>query len=298
MKLQLAILATAILSIFAGEAVAQKRPIPVCTEAAFAAFRPLPKMEYECPQGLIESDDKILKLPERLAAIRSVMGKLEAFTNPAWWQADIDDLNACEIHGSAGKLTDDETQRWKSGDYSFELLGNHQMRLALLADPCYQTGYNGANTFFLYRKGGKVYVTQVLNGYYSRVDDSIGIDFANLNGQQVIEISTANNMPPSLLNYYFVVDAKTHKALPKRLFKDGNKLTNQIYSAMLMNEPGDLGLPKNASELRVISNNHLAPTFSAYKEDDDGKIDSNGRKLSRIIYRWNGRFYLVQSRKR
>jgi len=61
---------------------------------------------------------------------------------------------------------------------------------------------------------------------------------------------------------------------------------------MLMNEPGDLGLPKNATELNVISHNRLATTFSAYEEDDRGKIESNDRKLRRIIYRWNGRFYV------
>jgi hypothetical protein len=56
--------------------------------------------------------------------------------------------------------------------------------------------------------------------------------------------------------------------------------------------PGDLGLPKNASELKIFSNNRLAPIFSAYEEDDSGKIDSNGRQLRRIVYRWNGRFYV------
>jgi hypothetical protein len=60
---------------------------------------------------------------------------------------------------------------------------------------------------------------------------------------------------------------------------------------MLMNEPHDLGLPKNASELKVFSNHRLAPTFSAYEEDDSGKTESNGRKMRRIIYHWNGRFY-------
>ncbi len=43
----------------------QKKALPACTQQTFAAFKPLPKMEYECPAGLIESDDRILKLPER-----------------------------------------------------------------------------------------------------------------------------------------------------------------------------------------------------------------------------------------
>jgi hypothetical protein len=35
----------------------------------------------------------------------------------------------------------------------------------------------------------------------------------------------------------------------------------------------------------------LAASFSAYEEDERGKIDANSRKFRRIVYRWNGRFY-------
>ena len=271
---------------------AQKtKPLPACKQSTFAAFKPLPKMEYDCPEGTNDSDDKILKLPERLAAIRGLVKELEGFTNAAWWQADINDLNACKVHGSAGDLTDDEKQDWKRGDYSFDLFGNHEFRLALIADPCYQTGYSGSNAFLLYRKNGNVFVSQVLNGYYSRVDNSVGIDFANVNGQQLVEVATANSMPPSLVSYFFVIDPKTNKAIPKQIFKDGGKMTNEIHSAMLMNEPADVSLPKSAEALKIISGNRLAQTFSAYEEDERGKIDDNGRKLIRIIYRWNGKFY-------
>jgi len=271
-----------------------QKPVPTCTQQTFAAFKPLPQLEYDCPENSNDSDARILKLPERLAGIRDTVKGLAAFTNAAWWQAEVDVLNACKIHGSAGELTDDEKERFSSGDYSFDLFGNHQIRLAVIPDPCYQTGYNGSNAFLLYRKDGKVFVSQVLNGYYSRADNSVGIDFANLNGVQLIQLTTANSMLPSLTYYYFVIDQKTNKAVPKKLFRIGQKFTNQIYSAMLLNEPGDVGLPKNAVELGVISNHRLAPAFSAYAEDERGKIDSNGRKLRRIVYRWNGRFYSVQ----
>ena len=269
----------------------KERPITICTQQTFAAFKPLPKLEYDCAEAVNDSDDAILKMPERLAALRGMVKELEAFTNTAWWQAEVDDLNACRFHGSAGELTDEEKEKWKSGDYGFDLIGNQQMRLALLPDPCYQTGYNGANSFLLYRKGGRVFVTQVLNGYYSRIDNSIGIAFANLNGQQLVEVSTANNMPLSLRSYFFVIDPKTNKAVPKKIFRNDGKLTNEIYSAMLMNEPADVGLPKNAEALKIFSGNRMAPSFSAYEEDEGGKIDDNGRKLRRVVYRWNGRFY-------
>ncbi|MDX6382978.1 MAG: hypothetical protein QOK48_551 [Blastocatellia bacterium] len=267
------------------------KPVPACTEKAFAALKSLPKVEYDCPEGLIESDDKILKLPARTAALRAVIKTLAEFANADWWQADVDELNACSIHGSAGSLTDEERQKWKDGDYGFEILGDGEFRLALLADPCYQPGYNGANAFLLYRRHGLVFVSQLLNGYYSRIENSVGLDFARANGELLIEVSTANSMPPSYWYHYFVIDPKTNQAVPKKLFKEGNKLTDDIWSAMLMSEPADLGLPKNAGELKVLDRHHLARTFSAYHEDEQGKIDANGRKLRRTVYRWNGRFY-------
>lgn len=270
----------------------QKKSIPVCSQAAFAAFKPLPKLEYDCPEGTNDYDDKILKLPVRIAAIRDVVRTLQSFTDPAWWRVDVDNLNACEVHAAAGALTDEEKEKWRQGDYQFSLLGNHEMRLVLLPDPCYQTGFSGANAFLLLRKNGAVYVTQVLNGYYSRVENSVGIDSARLNGRQIIEVSTANSFPPSLVSYYFEIDSRTNKALPKKLFQDGHKFTNEVYSAMLMADPKDLGLPQSAAELRVIVGERLAQSFSAYEESEHGRIDANGRKLRRVVYRWNGRFYL------
>jgi hypothetical protein len=134
-------------------------------------------------------------------------------------------------------------------------------------------------------------VSQVLNGYYSRVDNSVGIDFARLNGQQIIEVSTANSMPPSMVYYYFTFDPLTNKAVPKKIFKEGKKFTNEVYSDMLLAEPKDAGLPASASELNVIVKGKLAPSFSAYDESENGRIEASGRKFHRIIYRWNGKFY-------
>jgi len=110
-----------------------------------------------------------------------------------------------------------------------------------------------------------------------------------LNGQQLIEVSTANSAPPSLWYHYFVIDPQSNKAVPKNIFQEGHKLINEIYSTMLMAELKDLGLPKDAGELNIIRNGRLASTFSAYEEDEHGKIDN---RLRRIIYRWNGRFYV------
>jgi hypothetical protein len=276
----------------------KKKTVQVCKQAVFAALKTLPKLEYDCPEGANDYDEKILKMPERLKAIRAIERELAGFTDAAWWQAEVDDLNACEIHGKAGPLTDEEKEKLRQGDYQLQLSGNRELRLVVMTDSCYQTGFNGSTSFLLLRKAGKVFVSQLLNGYYSRVDNSLGFHSAHLNGQLIIELSTANSMPPSLVYYYFAVDPRTHKAAPKNIFKEGKKLTNQIYSDMLMDEPKDLGLPSNASELNIIRKGRMAPSFSAYEmsaeDSGPGVIDANGRKLRRIVYRWNGKFYVAR----
>jgi len=275
----------------ANHAIAQRNRPAVCSAVAFAAYKPLPKLEYECPEGS-DSDEALMKLPARLAAIRLVEKVLGTFDNASWWNADAEQLNYCEIHGKAGTLTGEEKQKLKDGDYDLKVFGNRQMRLIMLRDPCYATGYSGANGFLMDRRGGKVFVTQVLDGYASRVANSVGIDFATLNGEQLIEIPTANSFPPAFVSYYFAIDPKTNHAVAKKIFKDDDKLTNEIYSDMLMGDPKDFGLPRDATELNIIRNGRLAQSFSAYEQDDHGKIDD---RLNRIIYTWNGKFY---SRKR
>ena len=57
-------------------------------------------------------------------------------------------------------------------------------------------------------------------------------------------------------------------------------------SAALLSE-----VPESASELNIIRNGKLARSFSAYEEHPRGAIEAEGRRLRRIIYRWNGRIY-------
>jgi hypothetical protein len=284
--------ALCLLLVSSSAALAQRNRPAFCSQAAFASYKALPQLEYECPEEGY-SDEALMKLPARLAAIRLVEKVLGTFDRAAWWNADADELNYCEIHGRAGRLTTEEKQKLTDGDYDLKVFGNHQMRLVMLRDPCYATGYSGANGFLLYRSGVKVFVSQVLDGYASRVANSAGIDFATANGEQLIEISTANSFPPSLVSYFFAIDPKTNHAIAKRIFKDDNKLTNEIYSDMLMGDPKDFALPKDATELNIIRNGRLAPTFSAYEQNEHGKIDN---RLRRIIYRWNGKFYSRASR--
>lgn len=269
---------------------AQDKAVPVCSEQAFAAVRPLPKLAYECSESLIDSDSRILRLPRRRAALARVVQTLRSFTNPVWWETSLAELNACELHNGAGELSEEEKARWRTGDLFVSLMGNEQTRLVLITDPCYQTGFNGANAFVLHRRDGRVFVTQVLDGYYSRADNSVGINFANLKGQQIIEVTTGNSMPPSLVSYFFAVD-RSGRAIPKRIFRTDGRLTHEIHSAMLMADPQELNLPAGANELHIIRNRRLARRFSAYEEHERGPIDAHGRKLRRVVYRWNGRFY-------
>jgi hypothetical protein len=273
---------------------AQQKP-PVCNQNTYAAFKPLPKLEYTCPGGVADYDDAILKLPERIAANRKVEIALANLTDPLWWRSNVDELNACNIHGAAGKLTDEESRKWGDGEYDFELTGDHEVRLAIISDPCYQKEYSGSSVFLLYHKNGKTFVSKVINGYFSRVANSVGVDFANENGQLIIEVSTANSFPPSLTSYFFEIDPATNLAHPKNLFMERAKLTNKIYSDMLMGEPKDMGLPDDAGELNIIRNHRLAASFSAYLQDEHGKIDD---RLRRIIYHWNGRYYTVSPLRR
>src|SRR5258705_3501036 len=260
---------------------AQKQRLPVCNQTTFAAFRKLPKLSYQCPQGFDEWDEKILKVPERIAELNKLAQELESFTDAAWWQARVEDLNACEVHGEAGDLDAEEKASLTRGDYPINLFGNQSLRLIMVTDPCYQTGYNGSVAFLLYREGSRVFVTRVLDGYYSRVDNSVGFDFANFNGQQIIEVSTSNNMPPSVTDRFFVIDPKSHRAVPRKMFKVGRTLTNQISSAIILGEPSELGLPGNAQDMQLIRRHRMLPSFNTYQETFEGN-----RKLKRTVYRW------------
>ena len=258
----------------------------ICTQSAFAALKPIPELSYECDSQLQDWDEKILKLPARVAAIKTLGNELASFSDPAWWAADVVDLGVCEYNGKAGSLTRDQHQSFLEGEYVFWLFGNDRIRLVLIPDPCYQTQYGGANAFLLYRNAGRVTVTEVLDGYFSRADNSVSLDFAALNGEQIVEIATwSGGLNPSLTNYYFAIDPKTNHATPKKLFQGEHGPTNEISSAMLFNAT------LASAALKIVRGKALAPSFTVYLDDPKGKINDNDRTLSRRVLRWNGRLY-------
>jgi hypothetical protein len=245
-----------------------------CKQSVLPVLKPMPQLEYPCDESANAWDEKILKDPARVAAIKSLMTQLSSFSNAAWWQASTNDLNACD---AAGKE-----------DYVQWLFGSSRIRLVLIPDPCYQTEYGGSNAFLLHRKGDRVFVTQALDGYFSRADNSVGIAFAKFRGEDIVEVSTGSGgLNPTLTNYYFRIDPKTNQAIPENLFKGEHGPTNEITSAMLFGDSWGFAAP-----LRVIrAGGTLAPSFTIYEDDENGRVDDNGRKLSRRILRWNGKMY-------
>lgn len=265
----------------------QRKPALVCKSSVLAALKPKPELSYPCDGEANDWDEKILKLPARVAAIKSLSTELASFTDDAWWAADPVDLGVCDFTDRPGALTSDQRQSFLDGEYLFWLFGNSRIRLVLLPDPCYQTQYGGSNAFLLYRNGGRVVATQVLDGYFSRADNSVGLAFAKLNGQEIIEVSTGSGgLNPSLTNYYFAIDPVTNHAVPKNLFRGDRGPTNEISSAMLFGE-----MPAASEPLKIVRGRTLARSFNIYIDNPNGKIDDNGRTLSRKILRWNGTAY-------
>jgi hypothetical protein len=187
-----------------------------CKSSAFAALKPLPKLEYPCPSDIADDyDDRILKTPERIAAIKQLRKELESFKSAEWWNAPVDDLNACYLSDKTGQLTEEQQEQFYSFEYQPLLMGNNRFRLVMAYDPCYQTSYNGSTGFILYRTPQKTYVTQVLEGYYSRLGRSV---FLRLLPASAIEIKTVNitAMQPDNTYHRFTIDRVSHKAVPAR----------------------------------------------------------------------------------
>lgn len=265
---------------------AQRRtPTLVCKRPVLAALKPQPKLNTYCGDQANDFDERILKLPARGPAIKSLLSELASFFDTAWWTADAVDLSVCDYTQKAGALTAEQRHDFLQGEYLFWLFGNDRIRLTLIRDPCYQGEYGGSNAFLLYRTGGKVVVSQVLDGYFSRADNSVGLAFARLKTEEIVEVSTGSGgLNPTLTNYYFAIDPRTYQAVPKNLFRDEHGPTNQISSAMLLEANGP-------EPLKIVRGNALAPSFVVYVDTEKGKIEDSGRILSRKIVRWNGNVY-------
>ncbi|HVE55429.1 MAG TPA: hypothetical protein VNB22_01280 [Pyrinomonadaceae bacterium] len=263
----------------------------VCKTAALAALKPLPKLKYKCSEDLTESDDAVLTQPNRLKAIELYTKSLEKFVYADWWKTSVEDLNLCDFRKKAGVLSREEKQQYEGGEYYFHLGGNNQFRFIIADDPCYQQGFSGSDIFLLNRVGGKVFASEIIDGFYTRADFPLGFDYAFNGKETIIEIATTSGgLYPTESFYYFTIDKKTNRAVPKKLFKDNGKLTNRIYSDMILGEPEEYGLPRGSKSLQIIKNKRLAKSFYVF-EDTLEDFEGQNHKFIRVLFKWNGKFY-------
>lgn len=282
---------TVIISLFILAIVPALGQPPVCRRAALAAWRPVPDLKYDCNEELTESDDAVLTQPNRRKALDLYTRSLEKLASAKWWKISVEDLNLCDFRKKAGALTKEQQDDFKNGNYYFNLRGNDRFRVIVARDPCYQPGFNGANIFLLNRAGGRVFAAEIIDGFYTRADFPLGFDYA-LNGREtIIEIATTSGgWRPTETFYYFTIDKKTNRAVPKNLFKDNGRMTNRIYSDMILGEPEEYGLPRGSESLRIIKNHRLAKKFYVF-EDTLEDFEGQNHKFIRVIFKWNGKFY-------
>ena len=263
----------------------------VCRTQALAALKPIPKLKYSCNEELTESEDEVLTQANRLKAIELYTKSLEKFVDADWWKTSVEDLNLCDFRKKAGALSKEETRRYKGGEYYSHLGGNNQFRVIVAADPCYQQGFNGSNIFLLNRAGGKVFASEIIDGFYTRADFPLGFDYALNGNETIIEIATTSGgLYPTETFYYFTIDKKTRRAVPKKLFKNNGKLTNQISSDMILGEPEEYGLPRRSEALQIIKNKRLAKSFYVF-DDTLEEFEGQNHKFVRVLLKWNGKFY-------
>src|SRR6185295_20063307 len=84
------------LSISSSAFAQRSNPPLVCKRPVLAALKPVPKLSYQCNEQLNDYDEKILKLPERVTAVKALMTELASFNDAAWWSADAVDLSICD----------------------------------------------------------------------------------------------------------------------------------------------------------------------------------------------------------
>src|ERR1044072_3103581 len=119
------------LSIPVGSSAQRAKPVLMCKQSVLAALKPLPKLSYQCNEQVNDYDEKMLKLPERVAAIGALITELSSVNDAAWWTAGPVDLSVCDFAAEPGTLTREQRRSFMNGEYAFWLLGNERIRLLL-----------------------------------------------------------------------------------------------------------------------------------------------------------------------
>jgi len=218
------------------------------------------------------------------------VSKLESAVGPRFWAASVDELNACATTKKASTLTAEEQ---RDIDSNPQVLGDGSTRLILLLDPCVKYSYITQNGFILQREGPRTYATQVLDAFYSRLDPGVELQLARHNREPVVVIQTNSEpMMTTLFSTFHVysIDPKSHRAVPKKMFLDHGKLTNEFEFDQYLFD--DEQTQKEWHAPALVQSGKLSLRFTVYvmKKDQDQTLDARS-KFSRKTYVWNGRYY-------
>jgi hypothetical protein len=262
-----------------------------CKIPALAALKPIPEFQYEC--GDEESESNAAFEAKRRRALNLYAETLEKLTAADWWQTAVEDLTVCDFRKKAGALSEEEKTQYEGGEYFFNLRGNGRFRAIVVREPCRQSSFNELNVFLLNRVGRKVYASLILDGFVTRADFPLGFNSGLFGTEPVIEIATTSGgLNPRDTNYYFTIDKKTLRAVPKKMFRDEDgKLTNRISSMTLMGDAEEYGLPRGSIALQVIKNGRLARTFDVFQSTGEAFGNDGNERFKRRTLRWNGRVY-------
>ena len=261
----------------------RKRPLR-CTKAALDALKPIPEFEYECA----EAQDDNLKSPERRAALDDYLRELEeTFDDAEWWATPVAELNACSVAKEARALS-----RSESSDFAFNiaLYGDQSTRLVAVADPCIKYSYRTLNAYVLQRAGGRVYATQVVDAFFTRFDAALAMSAAQLNGERLLIIERteygggAFSMVTTAAAY--TINPRTHRAVPKKIFREKGKLTNEFaYDAPpFFDADQQMSEDKGWRSPLFVRDGRLARRVYVYRPTGRGHFRHD-------TYAWNGRYY-------
>lgn len=264
----------------AGQRGDKKRPLR-CTAVALAALKSIPKLEYDCSGNT----DEDLKSPERKAALRTFLKEIKTvYADDAWWAISVEDLKQCALTNEARELTEDEQEQLR---YKIDLFGDGSTRLLTVVDPCIWYSSNTLNSYILQRDGNRVYATQVLNAYYTRIDEAVAMEVAEYNGERLIFVYTNTSdgmMPPSPFTtcYVYTINPRAHRAVPKNIFFD-KKLTNRFRYDDYLFADEDEKLANRWHAPEFVHNGKLASRFIVY--------NLYKHRLSQETYVWKGRYF-------
>jgi hypothetical protein len=258
-----------------------------CTKQALAALKSIPKLDYDCTG---DSDDEIQQSPGRRAALKAYRPKLESAVGPGFWAASVDELNACATRNNERARTPEDQRELDSNP---RVLGDGSTRLILSLDPCVKYSYITQNGFILQRAGGRVYSSQVLDAFYSRLDPGVELHLARHNGATVVVVETNSEATMNTLFSTFHVyslDPQTHRTVPMKLFINGGKLSNEFEFDEYLFDDEQTMRQWHAPEL--VHNGRLSPRFTVYTmRKDQHQSRDVASKFSRKTYVWNGRYY-------